>query len=252
MIHKSIYRWALIIYLCLIPHINRIYAEEITVGTLKELEPPLKDIKSAYEKRYPENNVNFLFAKEKDLIELIKKKDSLIDVIILDDLKIIEKYAQEGYINSKTIKKLGEDKLCVVVKKNIAMRPFMLYPKSMIFQSLATANPSYSALGRYTKEALISLDTFNKVPKKLIYFENNNYIAETVAKGFYDGGIMYCSIAEKSFVNITDIINPEIHSKIIYSSGIKESRVYNTNVYFFNEFLTTPEAKKIYKKYNLK
>ena len=249
--YKSPLKWILRISFFILLFSSKAIAEEITVGTLKELEDPLKEIKLAYENKYPENNVNFLFAKEKDLIELIKKKESLVDIIILDDLKVVQKVAKEGYINNKTIKKLAKDSLCIVVKKNVIMRPFMLYPKSLIFHDLAAASPDYTALGRYTKEALISLDIFDKIHQKLAYFESNKNIADMVSRGFYDGGIMYCSIAERSFVNITDILNPDIYSSIIYASGIKEFKVYNQQIYYFNEFLVTQEAKSILKKYNL-
>lgn len=224
-------------------------SEEIIMGTIKDLKPLAQDLKSSFEEDNPNIIINFITGKESELIEIFQSPDTVIDMIFLDNKYTLEELSKQNFINKNSIKELGKDQLCVVVKKSIEMRAFMLYPKTSVMKGLIISNPSITSLGKYTKEALNNLNLWEKAAKKIIFFENNNDIASTVSRGNYDGGIMYCSFAKRSFIQISDYLNPKLHKPIIYSSGINIEADSNSAIYKFNQFLSSPKAKSIFKKY---
>jgi molybdenum ABC transporter molybdate-binding protein len=248
MISRLFYK--LIATLILLLSLNSsIFAEEIRVGTITELKNPLNDIKISFEKKHPEHSITYMYLKETEIVNLIKEDPSPMDIIIIDSQKTLSNLSKQGYITSNSSVILGKDNICVVVKKSTAMRPFMLYPKTIVFESLACPNPNFTAAGKYVKESLISLGLWDKAPKKLVYFQDNQIVANRVASGMYDGGMMYCSFAKRSFVQISDIMNPKIHSKIVYLSGIKKVTQIKEAVTQFNNYLKSTEVKSILKKY---
>lgn len=225
---------------------------EIRVGHTYDLRLPMEEIKEAFEKTTPACFVNLLALDSQELKLISKDSYPKVDVIVWDDFFLVNNLAKIGFINQKTIQKLAYDKLCVVVKKSIAMRPFLLYPRTQIVNGLLVANPGQTALGKYTKEALSRLGLWKKLSSKLILLENNEYISNAVGRGNFDGGIMYCSCAENSFVQITDILNPKLYSGIIYSSAITTKSSSDKDIVEFNRFLMSKKSKTILNKYHLK
>lgn len=226
-----------------------VYAETIIVAAIKDLKTPLEEIKSLFEHKHPKDNIIFIYDNKVNIIDLLKKPKSDIDLIILDNKKSINYLSKAGYLEKSSIKILGKDKLCVVVQKNKIMRPYFLYPKTTILKSIIVGNPSLTSLGEYTKEALINLNLWDKLPDKLVLFETNQQIAENVSRGFSDGGIMYYSIAKRSHVTITDILNPSLYKPIYYVSASKNAD--NIAIKKFNMFLGSKISKKIFNKYNV-
>jgi molybdate transport system substrate-binding protein len=245
------FNWILLLILILLLPGNKVLADQITVATIRELVPIISDIKKYYEKEHPEDFINILPFKEEELEKELYQESTIIDIAILDDLTTLEKFADKALITKNTIQKLAGDKLCIIVKKNVVMRPFLLYPETSVTKAIIVSNPYQTALGRYTKEALTKLKLWQKLSKKLVFFENYLTIANTVSRGHYDGGIIYCSAAKHSFVEITDILNPELHHPIIYASGVTTAASKKTSAMRFNRFLNATSSRKVYKEYNL-
>ena len=232
-------------------HYNSVLAENINLATIRDLLPLSKELKIAFEKETPFINVNFITGKERELIEQIQLPDSTIDIILLDSKKTIDKLGENNFIAKDSIKSHAKDKLCVVVKKSVLMRPYMLYPRTIVMKAIAVCNPEFTALGRYTEEALMKLDRWKKADLKIVLFDTEEIVSNTVSKGHYDGGIIYCSTAEIDKVNITDTLNPDVYSPIIYASGVNIKNEKDSAAYKFSNFLSSPAGKEIFKKFNL-
>lgn len=230
---------------------NKASCEEITIGTLRDFKPILEELKTNFEKKNPEITINFIVGKEDEIIDNLQLQESPIDIIFLDNSKLIAHMGNIGVIKKNSIHYLAKDQLCMIVKKSIAMRAYMLYPQTLVMNAVAISNPNNTALGKYTKEALTNLGLYEKASKKLLFFDSNINITSRVASGDYDGGIAYCSFAKRSFVRITDTLNPNIYSKIIYTIGIRNSIKETSGAYKFNDYLKSAESKAILKKFNL-
>ncbi|MGD9580766.1 MAG: molybdate ABC transporter substrate-binding protein [Vampirovibrionia bacterium] len=225
--------------------------EEITVGTLRDFKPLMEELQKDFTKENTDITINFITDKEDALIEQIQITESPIDLLFLDNAELINHLGQIEVIDKNSIKYIGKDQLCVVVKKSIPMRAFMLYPRTYVMKGLIIANPSQTALGKYTKEALTNLGLYKKSAKKILLLDSNSTIVNIVKTGHYDGGIMYCSYAQNSFVDITDKLNTDIYSKIKYTTGIKKGIKEDSAVYKFNNYLKSNKAKKILQQFHI-
>jgi molybdenum ABC transporter molybdate-binding protein len=238
-----------VLFFTLIPNV---LANEVSVATIKDLIPIVTEIKDTYNKKHPEIYINILNFKQKGLKERLSEKHHNIDIVILDNSSILEEWAEEELLIKGTLKKLGSDSLCVVIKKSSIIRPFMLYPETTVTKAIIAGNPYETALGEYTREALKNLNLLTKLNKKIIYYNTNDEIARQAGSSLNDGGIMYCSFAKRSFVHVTDILNTRLHSPIIYASAIARYKDKNWYVRDFNNFLKSSTAKEIMKKYHFK
>lgn len=226
-------------------------ADEIVLGTTQELKPIAENLKDSYLKDNNDTEFLFVIGSENELIDLVKEPESTIDILFLDNNNIINQLAKNNLLNKDSIKVLGKDTLCIIVKKNVAMRAFMLYPKTLASKSIAIGNPGLCSLGIYTKEALKNYNLWEKFGHKLAFFQDNNTVISFVKRGQYDGGICYCSFARRSFIHITDYINPSLHTPILYTTAINATREETSPVYSFNRFLSSQKAKDVLKKYTI-
>lgn len=230
---------------------STIIAEEVTVGTIRDLRPVVEALKEEFNKQHPEIIITFIFGKEAEIIELLQQTGSVLDVIILDNQQKMNELAEIKFLDKSSLKSLAKEELCVVVKKSTLIRPFMLYPETTVMKGFIISNPAYTASGKYIRESLTELGLWDKASKKILFLDNNNAVASTVSIGHYDGGIMYCSFAKSSFVHITDVLNPKLYSPIVYTSAVKIQTPKKPAAYQFNNFLVSPEGQKVLKKFNL-
>jgi molybdate transport system substrate-binding protein len=229
----------------------KVLAEPITVASIKDLREPLTEIKKSFEQKYPDQSINYIFDKESEIERFLRDKASIIDLVVLDRLKEAEKLTSLKLLNKKSLQKIAKDNLCIVIcQGDDKLRAFMLYPKSVISKAIAVSNPDTTGLGKYTKEALTYLNLWKKLGRKLTFFNSSQEVATRVSAGTYDGGIMYCSLAGNTDLLVTDILNPKIHSPIIFASAITNRKEVNPNATIFNNFLKSKEAKNILKKYH--
>lgn len=247
--NQTFYRLFLSLILFIILN-NKALAVNVSVGSLSDLKKPLEEIKIAYEKDHTNDYVSYTYLPEDEIFKTLKQHPEVLDIIIIDNIKSIDKGVNEGYLKKESVNKLFKDKLCVIVKKSIVMRPFMLYPKTLVTNAVAVGNVDTTSLGKYTKEALTNLSLWKKLNYKLVFFNNNDLLTKAIGRGFYDGGVSYYSFAKNAFVEITDILNPKIYSPIIYASAISTHAKEDEAIEEFNKFLISPPAKKIFKKYH--
>lgn len=226
-----------------------ISAEEIKIATIKDLTPVLQEIKNAFEKENPDDFVNVIITKKDEIETILDKTPDNIDIIFIDNLKFLEKLSTKKYIYPESINKIAKDYLCITVKKGTPMRSYMLYPETPVMKGVIVSNPNYTSCGEYTKQYLKKLNLWDKMNKKLVFFETITSITEAVSMGQYDGGITYCSFAKKSSNNISDILNPNYYSPIIYASGINIKQKPESTSYKFNAFLKSKIVKNILNKH---
>lgn len=231
---------------------SKVQAEEIVIGTTHELKPIMESIVTSYQNKHNDTEVLYVIGSKNELQDLIKEPECTIDLLFLDNINIIKKMANDNILNKESISILGTDNLCIIVKKSIAMRAFMLYPQTMATNTVAIGNPGLCSLGKYTKEALKNYKLWEKFSPKLALFQDNDTVISFIKRGQYDGGITYCSFAKRSFVHITDYINPSLHSPIIYTSGVNATRNKECPVYKFNKFLKSQKTRQIMKEYQIK
>jgi molybdate transport system substrate-binding protein len=115
---------------------------------------------------------------------------------------------------------------------------------------IAIGIPEVVPAGSYAKEALQKANIWNSIDSKIIYTKDVSQVLTYVESKNVDVGVVYKTDALASNdVNITENIDPSLHSPILYDYGVlKNTQNIKESKSFFN-FLQTPAAQKVFVKY---
>lgn len=115
---------------------------------------------------------------------------------------------------------------------------------------IAIGIPEAVPAGSYAKEALQNANIWNQVESKLIYTKDVSQVLTYVESKNVDAGLVYKTdaLASKK-VEVTEIIDPSLHTPILYEYGVlKNSQNLKESKSFF-DFLQSAKAQKVFEKY---
>ncbi|WP_286180982.1 molybdate ABC transporter substrate-binding protein [Bacillus sp. ISL-37] len=115
---------------------------------------------------------------------------------------------------------------------------------------IALGTPESVPAGMYAKQALLSLQLWGDLEKKIIPAKDVRQVLSYVETGNVDAGIVYKTDALVSDkVKIVPLDGKDLHDPIVYPVGVIAGTEHpEESIDFFN-FLKGPEAMKIFKKY---
>lgn len=162
----------------------------------------------------------------------------------LDDLQ------RQGLLVPATRTDLLANELVLVVaqeKKN-AIRSFTdLADKA---QSISIGLPETVPAGKYAKETLISLGLWQRIEKRIIYAKDVRTVLAYVDSGNVDAGLVYNSDTAAMQSGTLVATAPKVsHAPIHFSVAVLESSKHKKEALQFVEFLKSPQASAIFKKY---
>jgi len=162
----------------------------------------------------------------------------------LDDLQ------RQGLIVPATRTDLLANELVLVVaqeKKN-AIRSFAdLADKA---QSISIGLPETVPAGKYAKETLTTLGLWQRIEKRIIYAKDVRTVLAYVDSGNVDAGLVYNSDTAAMQSGALVATAPKgSHAPIHFSVAVLESSTHKKEALQFVEFLKSPQASAIFKKY---
>ncbi|WP_249745289.1 molybdate ABC transporter substrate-binding protein [Mesobacillus boroniphilus] len=120
-------------------------------------------------------------------------------------------------------------------------------------ERIALGTPESVPAGMYAKQALVSLQLWGDLEKKIIPTKDVRQVLSYVETGNVNAGIVYKTdalISDK--VRIIPLNGKDLHDPIVYPVGVVAgTKLLNESIGFFN-FLKGQEAMKIFKKYGFK
>ncbi|MDR7016450.1 molybdate ABC transporter substrate-binding protein [Acinetobacter sp. 3657] len=120
-------------------------------------------------------------------------------------------------------------------------------PLSVIRGRICTGDTKSVPVGKYAKQALISLDWWGRVESRLVATEDVRAALNFVARGECQAGIVYATdAAVTKNVQIAAVFPENTHKPIIYPVGLVRN---NTESLKFYQFLQSREGTSIFKKY---
>ncbi|HTO52000.1 MAG TPA: molybdate ABC transporter substrate-binding protein [Myxococcota bacterium] len=113
---------------------------------------------------------------------------------------------------------------------------------------LATGDPDSVPVGRYAKAALTSLGVWKDIEPRLVRADNVRAALAFVSRGEAPLGIVYATDAliDKG-VRVVDAFPDSSHPQIVYPIAVVKDARDGAKRYV--DFLTTPDAQEIFKKY---
>ena len=240
----------ILLTLCLLVAPLSLHAEKITVAAAADLKFAMTDLVTAFQKTNPSEQVDVIYGSSGNFSAQIQQA-ATYDLFFSADVAFPKDLLKGGYASSEVIPyAIGR----------IVLWSASLDASKMTLESLtdpkithiAIANPKHAPYGKRAEEALRASGLWEKIEPKLVYGENIAATAQYVQSGNAQVGIIALSLA----------INPELAAKGGYylipdslyaplEQGfiITKRAADNTLAKRFGDFMSTPDARAIMKKY---
>jgi molybdate transport system substrate-binding protein len=227
-------------------------AELIRIFAAADLQYALTEIAKLYQKEYPQDKVELIFGSSGKGTAQIRN-GAPYHLFFSANMKYVQVLYKEGYIITKP-KPYSIGRLVVWVRKDANLDPskfpqVLLDPK---VRKVALANWEHAPYGKAAKEVLENYGIFDRIKNKLVFGENVSQTASFVYSGSADVGLIPLSLAvsENMKKEGTYWLLPEDkHEPIVQGYGITKVGENSQGAKRFYEFVLSPKAKEILKKY---
>ncbi len=167
------------------------------------------------------------------------------DVFISADRKWMDELRRSQRIDVRTERQLAGNRLVVIQPTS---RP-RVNPKNWVQAlgrgRLATGDPDFVPLGRYTREALVALGMWQKLEPRIARAENARVATLLVARGEAPLGIVYATDAiAESRVKVVTALDRSLHSPIVYPAAL--TREASPAAMAYLNFLMSDEGQKFF------
>lgn len=222
-------------------------AVPLTISAAASMSNVLTELKEIYEQ---DHHVELLFnyggsgALKQQIIQGVP-----VDIFISASKVHMDELVERDMMLTNYHSSLVANSLVLITPKNGDTVPVTL--STLQNQNkIAIGIPEVVPAGSYAKEALQNAGFWNQIESKLIYTKDVSQVLTYVESKNVDAGLVYKTdaLASKK-VEITEHIDPSLHSPILYDYGVLKNTKYIKESKSFFNFLQTPAAQKVFVKY---
>lgn len=242
------YRYALAVCVGLFSHTQAFAVDKVTVYAAASLTNVINELDVIYEQKN-KVQIQTSYAGSSTLAKQIEA-GAPADIFISADVQWMDYLQKKQLVSANDRVNLLGNRLVVIAPK---ARPIKLkIDKSFDFTRVAqgkwcTGDTKSVPVGKYAKQALISIGWWDKVSTHLVETEDVRAALNFVASGECQLGIVYATDAAISKnVVIIGTFPENTHQAIIYPIGLVKK---NTESMKFYKFLQSSQATKVFKKY---
>ncbi|MCF2528157.1 molybdate ABC transporter substrate-binding protein [Yinghuangia soli] len=216
-------------------------ASTITVLAAASLTSAFEEAGKAYTKNHKDQNVKFSFAGSQELAAQVKQ-GAPADVIATADTKTMDGLAAQ--VNAPQV--FAKNKLTILVAPGNPKKITSLADLSRGDLTVVLAGPTVP-VGRYAREALGKAGVAVKPKSEEV---DVKAVVTRVRMGEADAGIVYTTDAKSAGEAVASVEIPDQHNVVASYpvAVIKESKQQDPAA-AFTQWLRTPEAQEILKKY---
>lgn len=221
----------------------------LTVSVAASLADCMEDIKIAFQKKYPNIQLQINSGASGTLQQQIEQ-GAPVDLFFSAGSKQMDALEAKGFIEKNSRANLVRNELVLIVPKHSQ--------KQITFDNLQTASIKQLAVGelesvpagQYAFETFKTLGISEDIKKKCVYGKDVREVLSWVATGNVDAGIVYktdTKISEK--VRISDVAGESLHTPIIYPIAIIKDTLHSKEAYSLLAFFKTQEVRDIFKQH---
>lgn len=228
---------------------NNAQTVELTVSAAASLKDAMEAIKPMYVQEKPDVAITYNFGSSGSLQQQIEQ-GAPVDVFISAAAKQMDSLQEKGLIINETRQDLLTNRMVLIVPKdNSNIKSFGDLTTNTV-QKVALGEPESVPAGKYAKEALISLNLFEKVDAKAVYGKDVRQVLNYVETGNVEAGVVYETDAKTSDrVQIVEVAPPSSHAAIVYPIAVVKESPRQNEAKEFVQFMFTPQAKTVFKEY---
>jgi molybdate transport system substrate-binding protein len=231
------------------------FAEEIKVAAAADLSYALQDLASRFEQKTGDR-VTISFGASGNLYSQIKA-GAPFDVFFSADLDYPKKLSADGLIDANSLRTYAVGHLVLWAPSSLGLNPQKL-KMDLLTQSqvkkIAIANPEHAPYGRAAMAALEHFGLKEKIASKLVYGENVSQAAQFVQSGNAQAGFIALSLASSPAMKDSGTwweVPLDAYPTLNQGVGIVATSKHKAAAKAFVDYVTSPEAAAILKRYGL-
>jgi molybdate transport system substrate-binding protein len=173
-----------------------------------------------------------------------------VDVFAAADQKTMNQAQEKKLILPGTRKNFVSNRLVLIVpvESKLALRDLQDLTKPEV-QRIAVGNPASVPAGRYAREALGQAGLWDRLTPKFILAESVRQVLDYVRRGEVDAGFVYSTDAAIAPGKVKVMEAVAKHAPILYPIAVVASTAKKTLAQEFLDFVLSPAAQEIFKKY---
>jgi molybdate transport system substrate-binding protein len=222
---------------------------QLTISAAASMKDVLTELKELYEQNH-QVELLFNFGGSGALKEQIIQ-GAPVDLFISASKDHVDELVETQRILANYHSPLVANSLVLITPKidnNIQLRLSNLQDHTI--EKIAIGIPETVPAGSYAKEVLQNAKLWNLIEDKLIYTKDVSQVLTYVETKNVDAGMVYKTDALTSKkVEVTENINPSLHSPIMYYYGVLEYTTNSKESKSLFEFLQSTAAQQVFKKY---
>lgn len=223
---------------------------EITISAAASLSDALEEIKTQFEKTNQQIALLYNFGGSGALKQQILQ-GAPVDIYISASKDHFYELNQKKLIDSKNQRDLLSNQLVLITNKRqpAPLESFQDLQKKEA-QRVAIGTPASVPAGMYAKQTLNTLGIWEGIQEKIIQTKDVRQVLTYVETNSVDAGIVYMTdIKVSDKVKVVAVAEEQTHDPIIYSAGMMKSSAQKKEVSLFYDYLHSPTAQDIFKKY---
>ncbi|WP_100331132.1 molybdate ABC transporter substrate-binding protein [Bacillus xiapuensis] len=224
---------------------------ELTVSAAASLQNALLEVKKEFEKEHPDIMVTFNFGGSGALKQQISQ-GAPADLFLSAAEDQFDELVKEELIDKENATDLVSNELVLIVPAS-SKKDIQTFHDITETERFALGTPETVPAGKYAKQALKSLNIWQKIENRAVYAKDVRQVLTYVETGNADAGIVYKTDAQiSSKVKLADTAKKETHDPIIYPAGIVSHTSYPQEAKQFYQFLQAQKSMEIFEKYGFK
>jgi molybdate transport system substrate-binding protein len=225
---------------------------ELTISAAASLREVMEEAGQLYMEQNPGIKIVFNFGGSGSLQQQISQ-GAPVDLFISAAEDKFDSLLSKKLIDQQHNVKLLRNELVMITQKENKDINSVESLTSANIERIAMGTAESVPAGMYTKQALLSLQLWEKLEQKVIPAKDVRQVLSYVETGNVDAGFVYKTdalISDK--IRIIPLTGKALHDPIVYPVGVVAGTEHpNASIDFFN-FLNGQEAMNIFKKYGFK
>lgn len=229
---------------------NPAYAgQELIVSAAASLTNAFPEIGKLFEKQHPGTKIIFNFAASGPLLQQIAQ-GAPVDVFASADQQTMNQAQEKGLIVPASRKNFVSNTLVLITPEKSGLP--LAGPKDLAspeVKRVALGNPETVPVGRYTREALVNMGLWDQLSPKFILGESVRQVLDYVSRGEVDAGFVFATDAAIGKGKVKTVTGVQGHQPIIYPVALVGASQKQALAQSFVDFILSPPAQEIFKKY---
>ena len=220
---------------------------ELTIAAAADLVIAFKEIGDLYEKN-TDNKVKLIFSSSGTAREQIEN-GAPYDVYASANIKFIDDLIEKDKIISDTKELYGIGRVGVATNignpQQVNELSDLLRPE---FKKIAMANPEHAPYGLAAKQALESVNLWEKLKDKMVYGKDIQDVLTLVKSGNVEAGFISLSVVNKDEVNFL-LVDDKLHKPLKQAIAVVKGTKHEEEARNFIKYVNGEQGRKIMKKY---